>query len=140
MTLPSVGVESVMVVVSIMVVGLFGDCQFNQTEATASENVRKIIYVIEALWGTRVSSGTVSNLNQKIYKNIEAWRNRPIEGEYPYVFLDGLVLKRTWAGEVRNVSVLAAIGVGTDGYRKVLGIAEGAKEDKSGWSAFLKHL
>jgi transposase-like protein len=41
---------------------------------------------------------------------------------------------------VRNVSVLAAIGVGTDGYRKVLGIAEGAKEDKTGWSAFLKHL
>lgn len=49
-------------------------------------------------------------------------------------------MKRTWAGEVRNVSVLAAIGVGTDGYRKVLGIAEGAKEDQSGWSAFLKHL
>lgn len=106
----------------------------------AGVSVRRVEDITEALWGTRVSSGTVSNLNQKIYKNIEAWRNRPIEGEYPYVFLDGIVLKRTWAGEVRNVSVLAAIGVGTDGYRKVLGIAEGAKEDKSGWSAFLKHL
>lgn len=106
----------------------------------AGVSVRRVEDITEALWGTRVSSGTVSNLHQKIYKNIEAWRNRPVEGEYPYVFLDGIVLKRTWAGEVRNVSVLAAIGVGTDGYRKVLGIAEGAKEDKSGWSAFLKHL
>lgn len=106
----------------------------------AGVSVRRVEDITEALWGTKVSSGTVSNLNQKIYKHIEAWRNRPIEGEYPYVFLDGLVLKRTWAGEVRNVSVLAAIGVGTDGYRKVLGIAEGAKEDKAGWSAFLKHL
>lgn len=106
----------------------------------AGVSVRRVEDITEALWGTRVSSGTVSKLNQKIYQNIEAWRNHPIAGEYPYVFLDGLVLKRTWAGEVRSVSVLAAIGVGTDGYRKVLGIAEGAKEDKAGWSAFLKHL
>lgn len=78
----------------------------------------------------------MSNLNKKAYENIEAWRTRPIEGEYPYVYVDGIVLKRSWAGEVRNVSVLVAIGVGTDGYRKVLGIAEGQKEDKAGWSSF----
>lgn len=96
--------------------------------------------ITEALWGTRVSSGTVSNLNKKAYENIEAWRNRPIEGDYLYVYLDGIVLKRSWAGEVRNVSVLAAIGIGMDGYRKVLGIAEGAKEDRAGWGSFLAHL
>lgn len=106
----------------------------------AGVSVRRVEDVTEALWGTRVSSGTVSNLNQKIYKHIEAWRNRGIDREYPYVFLDGIVLKRTWAGEVRNVSVLVAIGVGADGYRTVLGLAEGAKEDKAGWLAFLKHL
>lgn len=78
----------------------------------AGVSVRRVEDVTEALWGTRVSSGTVSNLNQKIYKHIEAWRNRGIDREYPYVFLDGIVLKRTWAGEVRNVSVLVAIGVG----------------------------
>jgi hypothetical protein len=50
------------------------------------------------------------------------------------------VLKRSWAGEVRNVSLLVAIGVNESGYREILGICEGAKEDKSGWSAFLKHL
>jgi putative transposase len=50
------------------------------------------------------------------------------------------VLKRSWAGEVRNVSLLVAISVNADGYRQILGIVEGAKEDKAGWSAFLSHL
>ena len=106
----------------------------------AGVSVRRVEDITEALWGTRVSSGTVSNLNKKVYKHIEAWRNRPIEGEHPYVYLDGIVLKRSWAGEVKNVSVLVAIGVGSDGYRQVLGVQEGHKEDKSGWSSFLAHM
>ena len=106
----------------------------------AGVSVRRVEDITEALWGTRVSPSTVSDLNKKIYATIEAWRNRPIEGEHPYVYLDGIVLKRSWAGEVRNVSLLVAIGVNGDGYREILGICEGAKEDKAGWSAFLKHL
>jgi putative transposase len=82
----------------------------------------------------------VSRLNQKIYAHIEAWRNRTIEGEFPYLFLDGVVLKRSWAGEIRNVSVLVAIGVGADGHRQILGVAEGQKEDLEGWRGFLRHL
>jgi len=106
----------------------------------AGVSVRRVEDITEALWGTRVSAGAVSRLNRKVYARIEAWRNEVIEGRYPYVYLDGIVLKRTWAGEVRNVSVLVAIGVDSDGYRKVLGVAEGAKEDKVGWSGFLAHL
>ena len=106
----------------------------------AGVSVRRVEDITEALWGTRVSSGTVSRLNQKIYRHIEAWRNRAIEGEFPYVYLDGVVLKRSWAGEVKNVSVLVAIGVGTDGYRQILGVAEGQKEDVEGWRGFLRHL
>ena len=106
----------------------------------AGVSVRRVEDITEALWGTRVSPGTVSNLNKKIYAQIEAWRNRPIAGTHPYVYLDGIDLKRSWAGEVRNVSLLVAIGVNADGYREILGICEGAKEDKKGWSAFLKHL
>jgi transposase-like protein len=106
----------------------------------AGVSVRRVEDITEALWGTRVSAGAVSRLNQKVYARIEAWRNEAITGTYPYVYLDGIVLKRTWAGEVRNVSVLVAIGVDADGYRKVLGVAEGAKEDKAGWSGFLAHL
>lgn len=106
----------------------------------AGVSVRRVEDITEALWGTRVSPGTVSNLNKKIYVKIEEWRNRPIEGDHPYLYLDGIVMKRTWAGEVRNVSLLVASAVNSEGYREILGICEGAKEDKSGWAAFLRHL
>lgn len=106
----------------------------------AGVSVRRVEDITEALWGTRVSSSTVSRLNQRIYKHIEAWRQRPIEGEFAYIHLDGIVLKRSWAGEVRNVSVLVAIGVGADGFRQILGVAEGEKEDLEGWRAFLRYL
>ena len=106
----------------------------------AGVSVRRVEDITEALWGTRVSSGTVSKLNQKVYGHIERWRTQPIEGEFTYVYLDGLVLKRSWGGEVKNVSVLAAIGVDADGYRRILGVCEGHKEDKAGWLGFLKHL
>ena len=106
----------------------------------AGVSVRRVEDITEALWGTRVSPGTVSNLNKKIYAQIEAWRNAPIAGSHPYVYLDGIVMRRSWAGEVRNVSLLVAIGVTDEGYRDILGICEGHKEDKAGWQGFLKHL
>ena len=55
---------------------------------------------------------------------------KPIEDEHPYLFLDGVYLKRSWGGEVQNVSVLVAIGVNSEGYREILGVAEGSREDK----------
>jgi putative transposase len=106
----------------------------------AGVSVRRVEDITEALWGMRVSAGTVSELNAKMYERIEAWRNEPIKGEYPYLYLDGICLKRTWGGEVRNVSVLVAVGVGMEGYRDILGVVEGAKEDKDSWSNFLRHL
>src|SRR5277367_1446445 len=106
----------------------------------AGVSVRRVEDITEALGGTRVSSSTVSRLNQKVYRHIEAWRNRAIEGDFPYVYLDGVILKRSWSGEVKNVSVLVAIGVGADGFRQILGVAEGEKEDLEGWRGFLRHL
>ncbi len=57
----------------------------------AGVSVRRVEDITHALWGTRVSPGTVSNLNKKIYKHIEAWRNRPITGNHPYLYPDGSV-------------------------------------------------
>ncbi|MGY3532303.1 transposase [Bradyrhizobium sp. USDA 4452] len=74
----------------------------------AGISVRRVEDITEALWGTRVSPSTGANLNKKIYAKIEAWRNRRIEGEHPYLYLDGIVMKRSWAGEVRNVSLLGS--------------------------------
>jgi transposase-like protein len=103
----------------------------------AGVSVRRVEDITEALWGTRVSPGTVSNLNQKAYENIEKWRSRPLTGDYAYVYVDGVYLKRSWGGEIQNVSVLVAIGVNQDGYREILGAAEGMKEDHESWLNFL---
>jgi transposase-like protein len=106
----------------------------------AGVSVRRVEDITQALWGERVSASTVSDLNQKVYEKIEEWRNRPIEGKHPYVYLDGIFLKRSWGGEVRSVAVLVAIGVNEDGYREILGVAEGAKEDAESWRNFLRYL
>ena len=106
----------------------------------AGVSVRRVEDITEALWGTRVSPSTVSELNQKIYARIREWRNRPVEGEHPYVYLDGVWLNREFGGEVRPVAVLVAIGVNAEGFREVLGVMEGAKEDTESWRAFLRHL
>ncbi len=106
----------------------------------AGVSVRRVEDITQALWGTRVSASTVSDLNQKIYGKIEEWRQQPLVGEFPYVFLDGLWLKRSWGGEVKNVSVLVAIGVSQTGYREVLAVGEGAKEDRASWTNFLREM
>ena len=106
----------------------------------AGVSVRRVEDITEALWGTRVSPSTVSELNQKIYAQIESWRNRAIEGKHPYVFLDGLWLKRSWGGELRNVSLLVAVEVNEEGFREVLAVAKWSKEDKASWTAFLRYL
>ena len=56
----------------------------------AGVSVRRVEDITEALWGTKVSPGTISELNKKVYVRIEAWRNRPLTTEYPYVHLDGI--------------------------------------------------
>src|SRR5580704_6732289 len=96
----------------------------------AGVSVRRVEDITEALWGTRVSPSTVSDLNQKIYKQIEEWRQQPLVGEFPYVFLDGLWLKRSWGGEVKNVSVLVAIGVAQTGYRQILAVSKGPRKTR----------
>ena len=106
----------------------------------AGVSVRRVEDVTELLWGSRVSASTVSSLNQKVYGKIEEWRNRAIGGEYPYVFVDGIYLKRSWGGEMTSVSVLVAIGVSEDGYREILGACEGASESKECWRSFLVSL
>ena len=109
-------------------------------EYLAGVSVRRVEDITEALWGTKVSSSTVSDLNQKICNKIESWRMQPIQEEHPYVFVDGVYLKRSWGGEVQNVSVLVAIGVNSEGYREILGVAEGSREDKESWSNFFRYL
>ena len=82
----------------------------------------------------------ISNLNKKAYEHIEQWRNRPLKDEYPYVYVDGIFLKRCWGEDYENISILVAIGVSSDGYREIIGAAEGLKEDLESWKSFFVWL
>ena len=107
----------------------------------AGVSVRRVEDITEALWGSKVSPATISELNKKAYVHIEDWRNRPLQGgRYPYVYVDGIYLRRNWGGEYENVAVLVAISVNKDGFREVLGAAEGMKEDKASWVSFSQWL
>jgi transposase-like protein len=102
---------------------------------------RRECSVEEALIEMYLAGVSVRRVEDKqVYEKIEVWRQRRLEGRFPYVYLDGIVLKRTWADEIRNVSILVAFGVNEEGYREILGAAEGAKEDKAGWGAFIANL
>ena len=107
----------------------------------AGVSVRRVEDITEALWGSKVSSVNISELNKKAYVHIEDWRNRSLQGgRYPYVYVDGIYLRRNWGGEYENVAVLVAIAVNEDGFREVLGAAEGMKEDKASWVSFFQWL
>lgn len=106
----------------------------------AGVSVRRVEDITEALWGTKVSPGTISELNKKAYEHIEKWRERPLHSSYPYIYLDGIYLKRNWGGEFENVSILVALAVNQEGHREIIGAAEGGKEDKESWLSFLRNL
>ena len=106
----------------------------------AGVSTRRIEDVSEILWGSSVPAATVSNLNERAFEAVEAWRNRPLERAYPYVYVDGIHLKRSWGGSYGNVAVMAAIGVNDDGCREVIGAAEGFTESSECWRGFLSWL
>ena len=106
----------------------------------AGVSTRQVDDVSQLLWGDRMPSQTLSDKLKKVYADIDEWRGRPLGQEYPYVFMDGVWHKRCWGGSVENVSVLVAIGVGMDGRREVLSVAEGMKEDSESWHEFIKGM
>lgn len=106
----------------------------------AGVSTRRIEDVSEALWGASVSAAAVSKLNEKAFESVERWRSRPLERAYPYVYVDGIYLKRAWGGAYENVAVMVAIGVNDDGYREVIGAAEGFTESADCWRDFLGWL
>ena len=105
----------------------------------AGVSVRRV-EVTDGSWGSKVSPGTISNLNKKAYEHIEEWSSRTLTEENPYVYVDGVYLKRSWGGEIQNVTILVAIGVNNEGYREILGAAESMKEGHESWRNFFVWL
>ena len=106
----------------------------------AGVSTRQVDDVSQLLWGDRMPSQTLSDKLKKVYADIDEWRGRPLEQDYPYLFMDGVWHKRCWGGSVENVSIPVAVGVGMDGRREVLSVAEGMKEDSESWREFIKGM
>ena len=94
---------------------------------------------LECTCGTRVSPSTVSDLNKKIYETSKPGAIGRSKASTPTCIWTASCSSAA-GREIRNVSLVVAIGVNNEAYREILGICEGAKEDEARWSAFLKHL
>jgi putative transposase len=103
-------------------------------------STRKIAGITEELLGAPVSAGSMSRLNHKVYDKLKAWRERPLEQTYPYLYLDGTVIKARWAGAVERVSLLVAVGVTENGHREILGCELGSTESTESWLGLLRSL
>ena len=106
----------------------------------AGVSTRQVDDISKLLWGDRMPSQTLSDKLKRVYDDIDRWRTRPLESEYPYVFMDGVWHKRSWGGSVENVSVLVAIGVNAEGHREVIGVTEGMREDAASWEQFIRSM
>ncbi|MGY2735507.1 transposase-like protein [Sphingomonas sp. UYP23] len=89
---------------------------------------------------TGISKSQVSRLCEEIDVRVKAFLDRPIEGDWPYVWVDATYLKVRQAGRIVSVAVTIAVGVNGDGRREVLGMAIGASEAKTFWTDFLRSL
>ena len=73
-------------------------------------SVHRVEDITEAPWASKVSPATISELNKEAYIHIEDWRNRPLQGgKHPYVYVDGICLRRNWGGKYENVAILVAM-------------------------------
>ena len=103
-------------------------------------STRSVDELVKAMGGTGISKSQVSRLCEEIDQRVGAFLDRPIEGEWPYLWIDATYIKQRQGGRIVSVAVIVAVGVNTDGRREILGIAVGASEAEPFWKAFLRSL
>ena len=103
-------------------------------------STRAVDDLVKAMGTCGISKSQVSRLCAEIDERVNAFLDRPIEGDWPYLWIDATYLKSRQAGRIVSVAVIIAVGVNTDGRREVLGIATGASEAEPFWTAFLRSL
>jgi putative transposase len=91
-------------------------------------STRSVDDLVKAMGGTGISKSQVSRLCEDIDERVQAFLSRPIEGHWPYLWIDATYLKSRQGGRIVSVAVIVAVGVNTDGRREVLGVATGASE------------
>ena len=103
-------------------------------------STRSVDDLVKAMGMSGISKSQVSRLCQEIDERVKVFLERPIEGDWPYVWIDATYLKVRQAGRIVSVAVTIAVGVNSDGRREVLGMAIGASEAETFWTDFLRSL
>jgi putative transposase len=103
-------------------------------------STRSVDDLVKAMGMSGISKSQVSRLCQEIDERVQAFLTRPIEGDWPYLWIDATYLKVRQAGRIVSVAVTIAVGVNGDGRREVLGMAIGASEAETFWTDFLRSL
>ena len=103
-------------------------------------STRSVDDLVKAMGMTGVSKSQVSRLCEEIDERVQAFLQRPLEGDWPYLWIDATYVKTRQAGRVVSVAVIIAVAVNTDGVREILGVATGASEAEPFWTEFLRSL
>lgn len=103
-------------------------------------STRSVDELVKAMGMSGISKSQVSRLCTEIDERVNAFLNRPIEGDWPYLWIDATYLKVREAGRIVSVAVIIAVAVNTDGVREVLGMAIGPSEAEPFWTSFLRSL
>ena len=102
-------------------------------------STRKIDRLVEDM-GMKIDKSAVSRLCKELDEQVETFRNRPLEGYYPYIWLDATFPKVREGGRVQNMAFVVAIAVDTEGKRHILGFDIGMSESSAFWEEFLRSL
>ena len=103
-------------------------------------STRSVDDLVRAMGMSGISKSQVSRLCEEIDERVHAFLDRPIEGDWPYLWIDATYVKVRQAGRIVSVAVIVAVGVNTDGKREVLGMDIGASEAETFWTEFLRKL
>jgi transposase-like protein len=103
-------------------------------------STRSVDDLVKAMGMSGISKSQVSRLCEEIDDKVKAFLNRPLEGDWPYLWIDATYLKVRQSGRIVSVAVIIAVGVNSDGRREVLGMAIGPSEAEPFWTEFLRTL
>jgi len=103
-------------------------------------STRSVDDLVKAMGGTGISKSQVSRLCEEIDDKVKAFLDRPIEGDWPYLWIDATYVKQRDAGRIVSAAVIVAVGVNSDGRREVLGMDIGPSEAETFWTEFLRKL
>jgi len=103
-------------------------------------STRSVDELVKAMGMSGISKSQVSRLCEEIDERVQAFLNRPLEGDWPYLWIDATYVKVREAGRIVSVAAIIAVGVNSDGRREVLGLAVGPSEAEPFWTTFLRSL